>query len=670
MSESMEDNSSSSSAPPEEILSDLEAMEEKSALPPAPATEPATARGEGEEEKQEIADHEEEWKGDLGMVAENQQEKFDMDNTKNEPNKSVAEEQNQVTIESTAAETEGVQEKTTEISKEKSSSNEEQVIEEGAENPDQAENEEKETGVDAKPTTTKEESTPPLVHVGSRKQSAPAPENSSEFPRQRWLVISCSIFLFLVIVSQAVVIGLLAIDDKDDQSNDRDIQGDDLTSPFPITIPTATPTATPTTNSIFQPAPTATPTTNSIFQPAFRSIATAPGAIRLDAVSGCDECAQSFRVPTNYILPWNLDYPVSMVTVESNGVVTLECDFYGTCGYVDVVGMDLDPFVTGDVYILWVREQGSTSDQRQPVGDFPNLSLIVSWEEVMVYGYLESQPFKVNSQVTISDGGVEICFGEGDVGGNIFRTGVMNVTGNGYDAATGDAFSPEGYARQFPDNTCQDFAAEQSTMNPTQSYTSRWPTSSTMGPTNPSFDGFTNLSLVPEAKPLETVSSCNDCTETIKLPFDFRWNGKYPIYEVIVSSNGSIDLVGECGLAAACAQINVIAMDLDPSRDNGINVRYYERGTLGLLIISWEEVPIYNVADGRVSGQVILHPDGRIDVCWGSIFILSENVFFRSNIIDVDGNVHLATGPYFDSGGQSRPFIYPEYMCQTLLGMN
>jgi hypothetical protein len=49
MSESMKDDSSSSNAPPEEILSDLEAMEEKSALPPAPAT----ARGEGEEEKQE-----------------------------------------------------------------------------------------------------------------------------------------------------------------------------------------------------------------------------------------------------------------------------------------------------------------------------------------------------------------------------------------------------------------------------------------------------------------------------------------------------------------------------------------------------------------------------------------------------------------------------------------
>ena len=76
-----------------------------------------------------------------------------------------------------------------------------------------------------------------------------------------------------------------------------------------------------------------------------------------------------------------------------------------------------------------------------------------------------------------------------------------------------------------------------------------------------------------------------------------------------------------------------------------------------------------NTDSSRLNGQVLIHPEGRIDICWGDIFLENELLLFESNIYGyVDGSYYYATGPHFDSVGDSNGRTLPSKTCQTLVG--
>eukprot|EP00980_Cylindrotheca_fusiformis_P006903 scaffold1442_cov128-Cylindrotheca_fusiformis.AAC.24 len=484
----------------------------------------------------------------------------------------------------------------------------------------------------------------PLVHVGSERRStrAASTEGSSNSRRKWILMVGCGICLFLVIVSQAVVIAFLVTEDDDDEPS-RGVRDE----------PPASPTQIPTLRPSIAPASAS----------GFRSISTAPGAVRLRDVSSCDDCFEEVAVPGQYFLPWNSLYAVTSIEIESDGSVSLHNEIIGYLSYIHVIRMDLAPNDQGNIYLLWEPETGN-GIERQQVDDAAKVSITISWENIVPYGYSIDEAFKVNAQVTISEGEVRICFGEGDVGGLEFETALTNYTSNGFAPATGDGFSSDGSSNQFPSNTCQTFA---DTMGAPTANTASPTWSPSSGPTNPSYAGFTPLSSVPEAEPLETVADCDDCVETIEMPFDFRWDGNYSIDQIAVASNGYVQLLGDCNLS--CPQVNVIKIDLDPGMsDNKMSVSSFQRSRNEPLIISWEDVPVYSYTNSSISGQVVIHASGRMDICWGSISLPSPDIVFESNIVDSsDGSFQPATGPAFDSRGQLQQPIAAEFTCQTFV---
>eukprot|EP00980_Cylindrotheca_fusiformis_P008478 scaffold1794_cov107-Cylindrotheca_fusiformis.AAC.5 len=507
----------------------------------------------------------------------------------------------------------------------------------------------------------------PLMHVGSERRSTRAASSQgSSSSRRKWILMvigCCGICLFLVIVS--VVIAFLVVTEDDDDEPSRGVRDE----------PSASPTQIPT---LLRPSIAPTSAASG-----FRSISKAPGAVRLRDVSSCDDCFEAVAVPGQYFLPWNSLYAVTSIEIESDGSVSLQNEVIGYLSYINVIRMDLAPNDQGNIYLLWEPETGNGIERRQ-VDDAAKVSITISWENIIVpYGYSIDEPFKVvNAQVKISEGEVRICFGEGDVGGLEFETALTNYTSNGFAPATGDGFSSDGSSNQFPSNTCQIFTDTMggSTFVPSQSYTSYSPTANTASPTwlpssdptKPTYAGFTAISSIPGAVALETVSSCDDCVQTIVVPFKFfLWDGKYSVPMVIVSSNGFVKLSGGCN--SVCGRIKVIEMDLDPSMsENEMSVSSFQRSRYEPLIISWEEVPVYDYSNSSISGQVKLHANGRIDVCWGSISLPSTEIVFESNLEDYsDGSFHPATGPAFDSRGKlQQPISAVEFTCQTLLGTN
>ena len=87
----------------------------------------------------------------------------------------------------------------------------------------------------------------------------------------------------------------------------------------------------------------------------------------------------------------------------------------------------------------------------------------------------------------------------------------------------------------------------------------------TMLPTNPTFvDGWISLSNTRGAYPLEEVSSCDECTQIISLPFEYKWLGMYDVHHVEVTSNGEVRLYGSCQgyQSTVCVSLSVAETDL------------------------------------------------------------------------------------------------------------
>lgn len=132
---------------------------------------------------------------------------------------------------------------------------------------------------------------------------------------------------------------------------------------------------------------------------------------------------------------------------------------------------------------------------------------------------------------------------------------------------------------------------------------------------------------------LTTVSVCDDCGETVTLPFTFMWLGYYPVTQVYVTSNGFINILKNNSINTDTSSdatpissddmsvpsgIVVTHENLDPSQGGGsIATRYvaYE----GIFIISYQNVAFNTSTNetGRIYAQAVLYPEGTIDIRWG-----------------------------------------------------
>ncbi|KAL3936461.1 MAG: hypothetical protein SGBAC_008226 [Bacillariaceae sp.] len=500
-----------------------------------------------------------------------------------------------------------------------------------------------------------------LVHTGSKTRSAPFQDNDDS-SSWRGVVIGLTICFFFIIAAQGITIGVLRTRNDDDggvTTNDRDIGSAATNAPTIRVTKTAAPTVTPTLGT------------------GFRSIANDPGAVRLELISDCSEvCTESFAIPDAFALRWSASDYVSIMSISNNGNIMLECDLYGICGIIETLGhtfgMNVDTSIHGDIFVLPELDNDSISTIRQ-AGNAPSPTLTVSFEKVQLSAeFPATEEFQVSAQVTLSEGRVEICYGEEIFHGGFLVASFLNITQDtAIQYPDGDPFSAEGFADRFPSNQCFVFE-DTSTLNPTPSSSPEYtPYPASMAPTNPTFGVFVSLALVEDAIPLRSVSNCDDCTENIELPAEYLWDGKYPVSTLLVSSNGFLTLVAGDG-RTEYVRINVISMDLDTSRDNNIKVRYFRREPSGVTFVSWENMQVFDSTNNdtsRLNGQVLIHPEGRIDICWGEMFLDNELLDFESNIYGyVDGRNFYATGPHFDSFGQSNGESLPQNTCQTLVG--
>ncbi|CAJ1948255.1 unnamed protein product [Cylindrotheca closterium] len=287
----------------------------------------------------------------------------------------------------------------------------------------------------------------PLVHVGSTRDqetelngSAESDETSSLSKRKLLIAGFCACLFFIVIV-QAITIGLF-VSQNNSSDKDTSFENDEERSP----------TLRPTTL-----VPSTTPTEGNVFE----SIANDGNSIRLNQVSFCDECTERVTVPDNYHLPWNDRTYVTEFEVNSNGRVNLHCWNFSNCATIDVVVMNLSPNVQGSIYILWEQENVQDEDristkQQQRRRN----SLTVSFEDVMLFGFFDESPYRVNAQMKISEGEITICYGAGKIQNSWMRAGIYNYTGNyqNFRPATGLPFDKNGYGSTFPAETCQTFS--------------------------------------------------------------------------------------------------------------------------------------------------------------------------------------------------------------------
>lgn len=327
------------------------------------------------------------------------------------------------------------------------------------------------TNEDLKVMTSDEDSGHPLVHLGrssptkSRKspetpsstfQKSPMATNESgeesasdgssggTSTRTKVLIYFC-FCMSIVFILQGIIIGMV-VDDKDDGNGTRGANVELTQSPVSVGNPTGSPTVLDIQATSYN----------------FQSIASAPGAYLLQKVSGCDDCSMSIYPEADSELKWNAFVSIREIVVDSNGFFELNCPLYGVCGTIDLTeSLDLAPDVSGNIYALWGKEprrrtpahHGSNSKQT------PNSTLVttltISWEDVNLFGYDDTRRYRVNAQVKLSEQEIVFCFGEGNVNGAIFRSGILNYTdGYEYTPVRLEGFDWDGYSTTFPANSC------------------------------------------------------------------------------------------------------------------------------------------------------------------------------------------------------------------------
>jgi len=201
--------------------------------------------------------------------------------------------------------------------------------------------------------------------------------------------------------------------------------------------------------------------------------------------------------------------------------------------------------------------------------------------------------------------------------------------------------------------------------------------------TFPALGTFAPIGALPGAVLLAGVSSCDDCTEVVTLPFTFPWyGGALNVTQVNVSSNGSINLGPGAAASLCCsawaldngqaggtpvpgqqvARIDVLQEDLDPAGTGG-NIYALSLGTS--FIISYESVSFYpGPASGSVNAQVELFVTGDIEIRIGTVTgPATDNL--ACGLTDPGGGVTgwfspASVIPQFNSVGQTSGGVFPQ----------
>ena len=139
----------------------------------------------------------------------------------------------------------------------------------------------------------------------------------------------------------------------------------------------------------------------------------------------------------------------------------------------------------------------------------------------------------------------------------------------------------------------------------------------------------TLISIAASGTLLTTASSCDDCTQTVPLPFPFEWYGR-TVTTIAVSSNGQLNMDGSpdshCCSAVHIPQsdsnndrIFVAKEDLNPASGGGIYTLTQGAPGSRTFTVEFQGVPFFPAA-GMVNAQAILYenPPGRVDLIWGT----------------------------------------------------
>ena len=129
---------------------------------------------------------------------------------------------------------------------------------------------------------------------------------------------------------------------------------------------------------------------------------------------------------------------------------------------------------------------------------------------------------------------------------------------------------------------------------------------------------------------LTDITDCDDRTQIVDLPFTFNWMKNFPKNQVVVSTNGHINL--DTSILSSSRQVNPIGTvnhprisvgdgDLNPGNSGGGDIGIYsttsETGVVESFIISYEDNSFFP-NDGLFNGQAELFPNGDVNICYGN----------------------------------------------------
>ena len=151
----------------------------------------------------------------------------------------------------------------------------------------------------------------------------------------------------------------------------------------------------------------------------------------------------------------------------------------------------------------------------------------------------------------------------------------------------------------------------------------------------PAGTGFSPIAGVGTRLDTDCISSNDDRTEFVSLPFQFPWFGETRD-SIYVSSNGLINMAPGDTSSYCCSarpfpnpnlnmynansqRISVAHEDLDPGGNNIGDIYTYVTIDLmaGSVTISWEEVEFFP-SSGEVNAQATLFSNGEVHICWGT----------------------------------------------------
>jgi hypothetical protein len=171
---------------------------------------------------------------------------------------------------------------------------------------------------------------------------------------------------------------------------------------------------------------------------------------------------------------------------------------------------------------------------------------------------------------------------------------------------------------------------------------------------------------------LTSITDLIDGTQIVDLPFTFNWMKNSPKNQVVVSTNGHINLdtsinstewlVDPIGTVNH-PRISVGDGDMNPGISGGGDIGTYsttsETGVVESFIISYEDTSFFR-NDGLFNGQAELFPNGDVNICYGNGTTTRD---FAAGIEDPSVGAFPLEGFPFDGQGVVNSPNWPGPAC-------